>query len=157
MWSSVHKRSYGSARGTALVRVRSALDNLSALAVPWIKRTWIDPLLQLCRRPKMPPVQDAPYATLSRSEQNEEALSVIAHHFRTPLCSIRSSAEILRDNPDFDSVNRDRFVTIVLAEEARLEALITAMLEASSIESEKQSWRVRLESLRLSGYEHATR
>lgn len=40
------------------------------------------------------------------------------------LSSIRSSAEILRDTPDIGAAERRRFAEIVLAEEARLEAMV---------------------------------
>jgi hypothetical protein len=49
------------------------------------------------------------------------------------LSSIRSSAEILRDTPDIDAADRRRFAEIVLAEEARLEALVAEMTEASRL------------------------
>lgn len=39
------------------------------------------------------------------------------------LAALRSSAEILRDNPDLDRAQRGRLVDIVLAEEAKLEAI----------------------------------
>ncbi len=49
---------------------------------------------------------------------------------RTALTGLRASAEILRDHPDISAAERRRLVEIVLAEEARLEALTGAGREA---------------------------
>lgn len=43
------------------------------------------------------------------------------------LAALRSSAEILRDNPDLDRAQRSRLVDVVLTEEAKLEALAAKM------------------------------
>lgn len=40
------------------------------------------------------------------------------------LAAIRSAVEILRDTPDLDPCERNRFIEIVLREERRLEALL---------------------------------
>lgn len=79
----------------------------------------------------------------------EDPLSVLASDLRSPLTAIRSSAEILRDNPDIDSVKRRRFVDVVLAEEARLEALVARMLDASNVERGSRVWQLELDKLRL--------
>lgn len=79
----------------------------------------------------------------------EDPLSILASDLRSPLTAIRSSAEILRDNPDIDSVKRRRFVDIVLAEEARLEALVARMLDASNVERGTQVWQLELDKLRM--------
>lgn len=47
----------------------------------------------------------------------------LAVRLRSSLTAIRSSAEILRDNPDLPSAERARFLQILLIEEGRLEAL----------------------------------
>ncbi|MEM9735014.1 MAG: hypothetical protein AAF908_00215 [Pseudomonadota bacterium] len=44
------------------------------------------------------------------------------------LTAIRSSAEVLRDFPEIDPRQQRRFVEIVLAEEARLEALMPGLM-----------------------------
>lgn len=59
----------------------------------------------------------------ARLEENGE-LPERATPLRSPLMAIRSSAEILRDNPDLTPAQRARFVEILLAEEQRLERLI---------------------------------
>ena len=53
-----------------------------------------------------------------------------AERIRTALTGLRASAEILRDHPDITAAERRRLVEIVLAEEARLEALTGAGREA---------------------------
>ena len=76
-----------------------------------------------------------------------DPLSVLASDLRSPLTAIRSSAEILRDNPDINSDKRRRFVDVVLTEEARLEALIARMLEASNVERGSRLWQLELDKL----------
>ena len=79
----------------------------------------------------------------------EEALSALASGFRSPLTAIRSSAEILRDNPDIDSVRRRRFLDIVLMEEARLEALVSQLLDGSTAKHGSPVWRLEPDGLKL--------
>ena len=45
---------------------------------------------------------------------------------RNSLAAIRSAAELLRDNPGVEAAERQRFINIVLMEEARLERLLSA-------------------------------
>ncbi len=52
---------------------------------------------------------------------------------RSPLMAIRSSAEILRDNPDLTPAQRARFVAILIAEEQRLERLIARAFGAAEL------------------------
>jgi signal transduction histidine kinase len=52
----------------------------------------------------------------------------VAHALRTPLTSIRSFSEILRDNPDLPRVTRERFLGIVLTESQRLDRIIEQLL-----------------------------
>lgn len=54
----------------------------------------------------------------------DAAFAEAATPLRSPLMAIRSSAEILRDNPDLTPAQRARFVEILLAEEQRLERMI---------------------------------
>ena len=76
-----------------------------------------------------------------------DPLSALASDLRSPLTAIRSSAEILRDNPDIDWEKRRRFVDVVLTEEARLEALVARMLDASSVERGSRVWQLELDKL----------
>jgi len=52
-----------------------------------------------------------------------------AHALRTPLTSIKSFAEILRDNPDLPPARRDAFLDGVLDESARLERAIDQVVD----------------------------
>jgi signal transduction histidine kinase len=97
----------------------------------------------------------ARFATGATPAASDDALAQLAGRLRTPLDSIRSSAETLRDNPNIGADDRDRVVTQMLAEEARLEALLSAMLDASSIESRRRVWRVPLQPLVLERAAHA--
>ena len=79
----------------------------------------------------------------------DDPQGLLAHHLITPLSAIRSSAEILRDNPGIDSRERQRFVDIVLAEEARLESLLSRMISASDRKGRGRLWQVPLDQLKL--------
>lgn len=66
-------------------------------------------------------------AALRQPADGPDIAAEAATAARPPLAAIRSSAEILRDNPDMPLTQRARFIDIVLAEEARLERLITSL------------------------------
>lgn len=53
-----------------------------------------------------------------------------AHALRTPLTSIRSLAETLRDNPDLPQARRNAFLDGLLDESARLERAIDRVVDA---------------------------
>jgi signal transduction histidine kinase len=78
-----------------------------------------------------------------------DALDNLAGELRTPLTSIRSSVEILRNHPDIKTNERARFLDIVLAEEARLESIVTRIMAASEVNDRADVWRVRLNEGRL--------
>ena len=56
----------------------------------------------------------------------------VEHEFKTPLTSIRSLSEILRDNPDLPEKMREQYLRIVLSESARLEAVVAVLLQGLS-------------------------
>ena len=80
---------------------------------------------------------------------NGAALDAFAEQLRTPLTSIRSSAEILRQHPDIKTHERARFLDIVLAEEARLESLLTQIMDASDVNRRAGVLQVRLDDVRM--------
>ena len=82
-----------------------------------------------------------------RASARADFLATVAGGLRTPLTSIRSSAEILRDNPDLPLDQRNRFLDVVLAEDERLTRLIDAILDASEVEGAQRRWQIRTESL----------
>ena len=63
----------------------------------------------------------APVLGGRRADDSEAEASINA------LAALRSSAEILRDNPDLDHAQRGRLVDIVLSEEAKLEAMVAKL------------------------------
>ncbi len=72
----------------------------------------------------------------------DDFISTVTHELRTPLTSIRAFSEILRDNPDLDTAERTRFLTIVIKESERLTRLINQVLDLAKIESGKAEWHV---------------
>lgn len=53
----------------------------------------------------------------------------LEHELRTPLASLRSLAEILRDHPDLAEGDRRRFLDAMIAETWRLQGTLDAILE----------------------------
>ncbi|QIE55497.1 hypothetical protein G5B40_08515 [Pikeienuella piscinae] len=91
--------------------------------VPDITFEEIDAAMSRARRLRAEAVA-AGFAGLWRAPARLFTRRAAPHHVRTSLTALRSSAEILRDNPEIDPAQRRRLVDIVLAEEARLERLI---------------------------------
>jgi signal transduction histidine kinase len=63
-------------------------------------------------------------------QPGEMSFEEIEHELRTPLASIRSLSEILRDHPDLSPEQRQRFLEGVLSESARLARTIERLLGA---------------------------
>ncbi|MEM7236578.1 MAG: hypothetical protein AAF501_01960 [Pseudomonadota bacterium] len=61
----------------------------------------------------------------------DTAANRIEHSMITSLAALRSSAEILRDHPELEGKARDRFLQIILSEEARLENTLRSLLDHS--------------------------
>jgi signal transduction histidine kinase len=59
---------------------------------------------------------------------------------RTPLTSIRSFAEILRDTPGLDAAQRQQFLDIIVRESERLTRLITDLLDLARMEADELPW-----------------
>ncbi len=72
-------------------------------------------------------------------EIKDEFLYTITHELRTPLTSIRAFSEILFDNPDIDTPQRQQFLGTMIKEIERLSRLITQVLDLEKLESGKQS------------------
>lgn len=75
---------------------------------------------------------NAPGNTYGRLPAHDDPMTAIAHRLRTPLTSIRSLSEILRDNPDLCAAQRGRFLAILAEESKRLDRTIERILRASS-------------------------
>jgi signal transduction histidine kinase len=77
-----------------------------------------------------------------------ELVSIVSHELRTPLTSIKSFAEILRDEGDkLDSESKRHFLDIIDDESERLSRLISDLLDLQKIQSGKMTWRTELVDL----------
>lgn len=77
-----------------------------------------------------------------------ELVSIVSHELRTPLTSIKSFAEILRDEADnLDQDDRNKFLTIIDKESDRLTRLISDLLDIQKINSGKMVWKTELVNL----------
>jgi signal transduction histidine kinase len=66
----------------------------------------------------------------ARADYVRELALGISHEFKTPLTGIRGSAELLRDHlSEMSAEERDRFLSNILADTARLERLVNRILE----------------------------
>ena len=71
----------------------------------------------------------------AHSRMLDDALSQVSHEVRTPMASIRSFAEILRDTPDLGPERSARYVSIIHDESVRLTRLLDSALDLSLLES----------------------
>ena len=69
------------------------------------------------------------------SIQKDSFLSQISHELRTPMTSIRSFAEILRDSRDLSDEQMRRYSGIILDESIRLTRLLDEILDLSVLEN----------------------
>ena len=67
--------------------------------------------------------------------QKDEFLSQVSHELRTPMTSIRSFADILKDDKDVSAKDRKRFVSIIHEESIRLTRLLDEILDISRLEA----------------------
>jgi signal transduction histidine kinase len=70
----------------------------------------------------------------------DEFVSVVSHELRTPLTAIRALSEILHDNPDMASQERQKFLANVVTETERLTRLTNQVLDIAKIESGRADW-----------------
>ncbi|WP_168771102.1 ATP-binding protein [Palleronia sediminis] len=80
-------------------------------------------------------LRDANAKLTALSIQKDAFLSQISHELRTPMTSIRSFAEILRDGDGLAPRERARFSGIIHDEAARLTRLLDDLLDLSVLES----------------------
>ncbi len=78
---------------------------------------------------------------LSLDGLKDDFMSSVTHELRTPLTSIRALSELMVDDPDMDSAQRQQFLTIVVAETERLSRLVNQVLDMAKIESGQAEWR----------------
>jgi Na+/proline symporter/nitrogen-specific signal transduction histidine kinase len=72
----------------------------------------------------------------------DDFVATVSHEVRTPLTSIRSFSEILRDNPDLDLEQRQEFVGIIVQESERLSRLLNDILDLAKMEAGTSEWRI---------------
>lgn len=74
--------------------------------------------------------------------QKDDFLSQVSHELRTPMTSIRSFAEILRDDPPLEEDKRQRFLSIIHSETERLTALLDEILDLNFLERGDVRWQM---------------
>ena len=72
----------------------------------------------------------------------DDFVSTVSHEFRTPLTSIRSFSEIVRDNPDLEVEQRHEFLKIIVQESERLTRLINDILDLAKMEAGQADWQM---------------
>ena len=72
----------------------------------------------------------------------DDFISTVSHEFRTPLTSIRSFSEIVRDNPDLEEGQRHEFLKIIVQESERLTRLINDILDLAKMEAGQSDWQM---------------
>ncbi|MEH6646838.1 ATP-binding protein [Sulfitobacter sp.] len=82
------------------------------------------------------------------SLQKDNFLSQISHELRTPMTSIRSFSEILRDVEELSSAEKSRYASIIHSEAIRLTRLLDDLLDLSVLENGEVSLNARQVNLR---------
>ena len=72
----------------------------------------------------------------------DEFLSTVTHELRTPLTSIRALTELMFDEPEMDSAQRQEYLGVVISESERLTRLINQVLDAAKIEAGQMDWQI---------------
>lgn len=91
-----------------------ALDTMLRRVGSWLARAF--------RRPKGPRTEASAFA--------HDPYARAENALKTPLTSIRSAAEILRDNHELPIEERNRFLDVVLQDNERLEKAVDGLLHA---------------------------
>ncbi len=146
---------------TWLVRLLVASIAGTALLTLLLATTIARPLGRLTRRAKRiaarQPVEATERLTQRRDEIGELARAVatmttelerrahdartlaadISHEFKTPLTGIRGAAELLRDGAAEDPDARDRFLAMIVDDTARLDRLVSRLLELARVDDDR--------------------
>jgi len=81
---------------------------------------------------------DAMTDELERRARDARSLAAdISHEFKTPLTGIRGAAELLRDGAAEDPEARDRFLAMIVDDTARLDRLVSRLLELARVEDDR--------------------
>ena len=146
---------------TWLVRLLAASLGITALITLLLATTIARPLGKLTRRAQRiaarQPVEpadrlmrrsdeigqlaravDAMTDELERRARDAQTLAAdISHEFKTPLTGIRGAAELLRDGAAEDPEARDRFLAMIVDDTARLDRLVSRLLELARVEDDR--------------------
>ncbi|MFN0253365.1 MAG: sensor histidine kinase [Kofleriaceae bacterium] len=75
---------------------------------------------------------------LERRARDARTLAAdISHEFKTPLTGIRGAAELLRDGAAEDPEARDRFLAMIVDDTARLDRLVSRLLELARVDDDR--------------------
>ena len=66
---------------------------------------------------------------------NAVTFEEIEHELKTPLASMRSSSEILRDFPDLTEDERRRFIEVIVGESERLGRAVDRLLGSAALQA----------------------
>lgn len=69
-----------------------------------------------------------------KSTSSEMSFEEIEHELRTPLASMRSLSEIMRDYPDISEEERRQFIDMLLAENERLSRTVDRLLGSTALQ-----------------------
>ena len=71
-----------------------------------------------------------------RAREQGDLAADISHELKTPLTAIRGATELLRDGAAADPEVRDRFLDMILTDAARLDRLVSRLLELARLEAD---------------------
>lgn len=72
-----------------------------------------------------------------RSRYLRDFAHAVSHEFKTPLAGIGGAVELLQDHPDMDSADRERFLANISADAARLNRLVSRLLDLARADMAK--------------------
>ncbi len=70
----------------------------------------------------------------------DDFMSSVTHELRTPLTSIRALSELMQDDPEMETAQRQQFLGIIVSETERLTRLVNQVLDMAKIESGHAEW-----------------
>lgn len=74
-------------------------------------------------------------------KMRKDFIADVSHELKTPLTSIISYAETIRDSAEMDEVTRTRFLAVIVSEAERMTRLVKDLLYLSAIDSAQQYLR----------------
>lgn len=72
-----------------------------------------------------------------RAREARTLAADISHEFKTPLTGIRGAAELLREGAADDPVTREQFLAMIVDDTARLDRLVSRLLELARVEDDR--------------------